>query len=107
MLNESLSLSPVLAILWETGSVLCPNALWGCFGDVILFTFVITNQFALEIGSSLCFKATRQVRNMIFYLCTSKTHFPKKGFALRLVLKVRVFGTRKWSIRPTVQSPKV
>ena len=28
-----------------------------------------------------------------------KTHFHKKGFALGLVLRVRVFGTRKWPIK--------
>ena len=28
----------------------------------------------------------------------SKTYFHKKGFALVLVLKVRVFGSRKWHI---------
>ena len=28
-----------------------------------------------------------------------KTHFHKKGFALRLVLEVRVFGTQKWPIK--------
>ena len=28
----------------------------------------------------------------------SKTYFHKKGFALNLVLKVRVFGSRKWHI---------
>ena len=28
----------------------------------------------------------------------SKTHFHKKGFALSLVLKVRVFGIRKWPV---------
>ena len=27
-----------------------------------------------------------------------KTHFHKKGCALGLILKVRVFGTQKWSI---------
>ena len=32
---------------------------------------------------------------MIFYSHTNKTHFHKKGFALSLVLKVRIFGTRK------------
>ena len=36
---------------------------------------------------------------MIFYFHVNLTHFHKKGFALRLVLKVmRVFGTRKWPI---------
>ena len=32
---------------------------------------------------------------MIFYSHTNKTHFHKKGFALSLVLKVRIVGTRK------------
>ena len=35
---------------------------------------------------------------MIFYYYANKTHFHKKGFALGLVLRVRVFGTRKWPI---------
>ena len=30
----------------------------------------------------------------------NKTNFQEKGFALSLVLKVRVFGTRKWPIEP-------
>ena len=35
---------------------------------------------------------------MIFYYHANKTHLHKKGFALGLVLRVRVFGTRKWPI---------
>ena len=35
---------------------------------------------------------------MIFYYNANKTHFYKKGFTLGLVLRVRVFGTRKWPI---------
>ena len=35
---------------------------------------------------------------MIFNYAANKTHFHNKGFALSLVLKVRFFGTRKWSI---------
>ena len=35
---------------------------------------------------------------MIFYSHANKTHFHKKGCALDLFLKVRVFGTRKWPI---------
>ena len=35
---------------------------------------------------------------MIFNYDANKTHFHNKGFALSLVLKVRVFGTRKWPI---------
>ena len=37
-------------------------------------------------------------REMIFYSHANKTHFHKKGCALGLILKVRVFGTRKWPI---------
>ena len=36
---------------------------------------------------------------MIFNYYANKTHFHNKGFALSLVLKVRFFGTRKWSIQ--------
>ena len=35
---------------------------------------------------------------MIFYSDANKTDFQKKGFAFRLVLKVRVFGNLKWPI---------
>ena len=35
---------------------------------------------------------------MTFYYHANKTHFHKKGFALGLVLRVRVFGIRKWPI---------
>ena len=34
----------------------------------------------------------------MFYYHANKTHFHKKGFALALVLRVRVFGTWKWPI---------
>ena len=35
---------------------------------------------------------------MIFHSHANKTHFHKKGCALGLILKVRRFGTRNWSI---------
>ena len=35
---------------------------------------------------------------MIFHSHANKTHFLKKDCALGLILKVRVFGTRKWPI---------
>ena len=35
---------------------------------------------------------------IIFYSLANKTHFHKKGCAPSLILKVRVFGTRKWPI---------
>ena len=36
----------------------------------------------------------------------NKTRFHKKGFTLNLVLKVRVFGTRKWPILPVLARKK-
>ena len=33
---------------------------------------------------------------MIFQCHANKTHFHKKGCALDLILKLRVFGTRNW-----------
>jgi len=36
---------------------------------------------------------------IIFHSHANITHFHKKGCALGLILKVRVFGTRKWPIR--------
>ena len=45
---------------------------------------------------------------MIFNYDANKTHFHNKGFALSLVLKVRVFGTPKWPILGLhVTSPKI
>ena len=35
---------------------------------------------------------------MIIHSHANKTHFHKKGGALGLILKVRVFGTRNWPI---------
>ena len=49
------------------------------------------------------FRAARRFRfkvrlsaKMSFYSHGRKIHFHKKGFDCSLVLKVRVFGTRKW-----------
>ena len=36
---------------------------------------------------------------MIFHSHANKTYFHKKGCALGLILKKRVFGTRKWPVR--------
>ena len=41
---------------------------------------------------------------IIFHSHANKTHFHKKGCAPTLILKERVFGTRKWPI--TVVSPE-
>ena len=40
---------------------------------------------------------------MIFHSHENKTHFHKKGCALGLILKVRVFGTRKWPIHSIIK----
>ena len=39
---------------------------------------------------------------MIFHSHADKTHLHKKGCALGLNLKVRVFGTWKWPIEPRI-----
>ena len=36
---------------------------------------------------------------MIFHSHADKTDFHKKGWVPSLILKVRVFGTRKWHIQ--------
>ena len=37
-------------------------------------------------------------KEMIFDCHANETHFDKTGYELGLILKVRVFGTRKWPI---------
>ena len=39
------------------------------------------------------------VVEMSFICIIIKTHFHNKGFALSLVLKVKLFGTRKWPVK--------
>ena len=39
---------------------------------------------------------------VIFHSHANKTHFHKKGCALGLIVKVRVFGTRKWPIKKSL-----
>ena len=52
----------------------------------------------------LCFKTRVGVKPLIwksfffFFSHANKTRFHKKGCAASLILKVRVFGTRKWPI---------
>ena len=43
-------------------------------------------------------KCETSVVEMSFNYDANKTHFHNKGFALSLVLKVKLFGTRKWPI---------
>ena len=55
-----------------------------------------------RVPSGLCFKrrvgAQPLIWKSLFHPHANKTHFHKKGCAPRLILKVRVFGTRKWLI---------
>ena len=64
---------------------------------VFSFAFVITGNFHSEVGPSLCFKAmlgeTIDIKSQ-----ANEAHYHRKGFALTLGFKVRVFGTRKWLI---------
>ena len=39
------------------------------------------------------------MNKMILYSLANKTHFYKKRFTLSFVLKMRVFGIRKWPIK--------
>ena len=55
------------------------------------------------VGWSLFFKSETMCEVSLFYwkllkTHVNKTHFQKQSFALSLVLKVRVFETRKWPI---------
>ena len=55
-----------------------------------------------RVAPSCCFKARLSSKSLTrkwrYYSHGNKTHFHKKSFALSLVLTLRVFGTRKWSI---------
>ena len=44
---------------------------------------------------------------IIFHSHANKTHFHKKGCAPSLILKVRVFRTRKWPIKSTCQQKNI
>ena len=48
----------------------------------------------LLLKSEATHKAIDMKMFFYFYFYANKTHFHKKGFALSLVLKVRIFGTR-------------
>ena len=54
-----------------------------------------------RVVPSLCFKAKLSAKPL-----TWRWVLHKKGFTLNLVLKVRVFGTRKWPILPVLARKK-
>ena len=64
---------------------------------------VNSSTFFFRVAPSLCFKARQSAKTLIwrlfFYPYANETHFHKKGFVSSLVLKVRVFGTRKLQLR--------
>ena len=55
-----------------------------------------------QVLPGLCFKPREKCSafdmEIIFHSHASKTHFHEKGCAPSFILKVRVFGTRKWPI---------
>ena len=48
-----------------------------------------------RVPPGLCFKTDMEI---IFHSHANETHLHKRGCAPSLILKVRVFGTRKWPI---------
>ena len=60
--------------------------------NVALLTFSPGPLFQNEV------KCSAFDMEIIFHSHSNKTHFHKKGCALGLILKVRVFGTRRWPI---------
>ena len=80
----------------------------------ILPTSLVLELYLYEISqpvvSSICFKASLSAKPLIwklfFILMQIKLIFIKKGFVFRLVLKVRVFGTRKWPVPSAVKLNK-
>ena len=43
---------------------------------------------------------------MQFHIQANQSHFHKNGFALKLALKQRHKGTRKWPIKPKEKLPE-
>ena len=65
-------------------------------GDLSLINRPVSSSPGLlfqDEGSSSAFDM-----EIIFHSHANKTHFHKRGCAPSLILKVRVFGTRKWPI---------
>ena len=74
------------------------NSLYFCLGQECTF-----NRPFLSSPGPLCkneVKCSVFHMEMISHSRANKTHFYKKGCALGLILKVRVFGTRKWPFQP-------
>ena len=67
---------------------------------VLVFLFIVKGHF--RVASSLCSKVRLSAKPLIwklfFYCHANKTHLHNNVFAISLVWKVRVFGTRKWPV---------
>ena len=66
-----------------------------------MFLFLLNGPF------SCCLKAKLKAIHMKMFSISraNNIHFHKKGFALGLDLKVRVFGTRNWPISGSRNAP--
>ena len=72
--------------------------------NLVLLVVLVLRRLGTSQMNSVCHrplyenevKCTAYDVEMIFHSHTNKTHFHKKGCALGLILKVRVFGTRNW-----------
>ena len=72
-------------------------------GGVLLHHFIILSFTTSFYSVQDCrYKVFDMI--LIFYLQTNKTHLHKNSFALKLVLKVRIFGTQP--IRPSQEANK-
>ena len=77
----------------------CPSSTPGQDHYVVFFGKTIGH---FRDAASLWFKTRPSAKpflwKLFFYYRANKTNFHNKGFALDLVLRVNVFGTRKWHI---------
>ena len=73
------------------GSHTASSLTWGCGFTASFFSFQDCRYKVIDMI-------------LIFYLQTNKTHLHKNSLALKLVLKVRIFGTQP--IRPSQEANK-
>ena len=86
---------PKLSIL---GQIACEIFVQLCSNDPIKILLNLTRFKTIRTASNLERFVWSHQRNKVL-VSRSQFHFHNKGFALCLVLKVRVFETRKWPIQ--------
>ena len=83
------------------GVIFCPTISFDFLSDFCV-RFVLSDflfHSLPDIFFSFCFSDVSAFdMPMIFHSHANKAHFHKKGWVLGLILKVMVFGTRKWPI---------